>query len=162
MVTRDGTVKLLDFGTSKLLDGGGYGDSSGGTDSGVCESGTIAWGAGGDNLGRLLARRVRLLSGTHPFDGPGLERVMKQTDPRRPDMAADAKAATARSTTLAELRHRLRGDLASIVLKALAVLAGLFVSGLAAAALFSAYQAEVVAPGGRASPGGEPFPDGVV
>ncbi len=127
LVTREGLVKLLDFGTSKLL----------AEDATVTEAAilTPAYASPEQLRGEPVATTsdvfslgvalFRLLTGSDPFGDSksyagSLERALRETTPSRPETLIDHKAAEARSSTLADLQKRLRGDLASILQKALA------------------------------------------
>jgi len=133
MVSKEGRVKLLDFGIAKLLD----------TESGAAtlltrDAGhafTPAFAAPEQILGEsvstatdvyaLGALLYLLLSGRHPAGGPGTKpaemlRAILETDPVRPsDGMTDPRVATQRGTTPERLRRELRGDLDTIVAKAL-------------------------------------------
>lgn len=127
LVTREGTVKLLDFGTSKLL----VADVTMTMNAGLTPSYAspeqlrqepAATTTDVFSLGVVL---FELLTGGSPFGragsyARGLERAIRETNPARPEAEANDRAAEARSVTLADLRKRLRGDLTSILNKALA------------------------------------------
>ncbi len=144
LVTRDGQVKLLDFGIAKLLDPQESGDAWMLTREGHSAL-TPAYAApeqltGGHvitatdvyALGVLL---YELLCGRHPTgastaSAAELMRAIVETEPMRPSEAATKPrsdgsvtvemAAARRATTPQRLRSQLRGDLDNIVAKALA------------------------------------------
>lgn len=127
LVNRQGTVKLVDFGTSKLL-------AADATMTGASAL-TPAYAspeqlrgepaAITDDVFSLGVVLFRLLTGSNPFAettsyARGLERALRETTALSPDASIDVTAAEARSTTVAHLRKRMEGDLASILRKALA------------------------------------------
>ena len=135
LVTADGTPKLLDFGIAKLLD-----DETGDphtTQRFLTPAYASPEHVRGEptttatdvySLGVLL---FELLSGRHPHGDTSrpaeVMRALLENDPRDPSAAVthDSREATAaeiahrRSTVPGELRSRLRGDLDTIVGKAL-------------------------------------------
>jgi serine/threonine protein kinase/Flp pilus assembly protein TadD len=133
MVSKEGRVKLLDFGIAKLLDA-----ESGAATLLTRDAGhafTPAFAAPEQILGEsvstatdvyaLGALLYLLLSGRHPAGGPGTKpaemlRAILETDPVRPsDGVTDSRVAKERGTTPERLRRELRGDLDTIVAKAL-------------------------------------------
>ena len=134
LVGQDGRVRLLDFGIAKLLeDGDGSGVETALTREGgraftpefaapeQLTGGVVTTSTDVHALGTLL---YLLLTGAHPAgrarSTPALLlKAIVDTDPKRPSEAATAGDATARSTTAEGLRRQLRGDLDTIVTKAL-------------------------------------------
>lgn len=127
LVNAQGEPKLLDFGTSKLM----------AEDATVTQvraltprysspeqlrGERVTTASDIFSLGILL---YELLTGGRPF-GTGdsmagtLERALKETTPTSPHTALNEKIAAGRSTSLNELQTLLRGDLASVLNKALA------------------------------------------
>jgi len=128
LVNREGTVKLLDFGTSKLL-------AEDATMTALTAL-TPAYASPEQLRGEPAATTAdvfslgvvlfRLLTGSDPF-GEGkssyagsLHRALRETSPARPETLLSEQAAEARSSTVPQLRKRLQGDLSSILRKALA------------------------------------------
>ena len=134
LVGRDGRVKLLDFGIAKLLEDDDHpGDVTALTREGAraftpefaapeqLTGGAVTTGTDVHALGTLA---YILLAGPHPAgearSTPALLlKAIVDTDPRRPSEAATEADATVRATTEEGLRRRLRGDLDTIVTKAL-------------------------------------------
>jgi len=134
LVGKDGQVRLLDFGIAKLLEEG----DEAGLETALTREGGRAFTpefaapeqlTGGvvttatdvHALGTLL---YLLLAGAHPAgsarSNPAqLLKAIVDTQPRRPSEAAAAADAAARSTSVESLRRELRGDLDTIVAKAL-------------------------------------------
>ena len=134
LVDRDGNVKLLDFGIAKLLE---EGDGADGATALTREGGrafTPEFAAPEQLAGGLVTTATDvhalgtlaylLLSGAHPAAAPGatpsdLLRAIVERDPIAPSEAATADAASARGASVDGLRRELRGDLDTIVAKAL-------------------------------------------
>ena len=125
LVTADGTVKLLDFGTSKLIQ----------TDSRFTTTvmATPAYASPEQlrneavttscdiySLGTIL---FELLAGTRPGHRASvaamIERAIKEQEPERLTAAVTADAAERRGLSESRLRQALHGDLATIVQKCL-------------------------------------------
>jgi serine/threonine protein kinase/Flp pilus assembly protein TadD len=142
MVSKDGRVKLLDFGIAKLLEGDDGGPTA--VTRAAGSAFTPAFAAPEQILGErvttatdvyaLGALLYLLLTGRHPAGNPGtppaaLVRAILETDPGRPSDAvhgprtapseAHLLAAAQRVRTPERLRRELRGDLDTIVAKAL-------------------------------------------
>jgi len=127
LVNREGMVKLLDFGTSKLLADDATITGMAALTPGYASPEQLrgepaATTADVFSLGIVL---FKLLAGGDPFGGAGsfvssLDRAHRETHPLRPETLPDDHVAEARSTTAAQLRKRLRDDLGSILRKALA------------------------------------------
>jgi eukaryotic-like serine/threonine-protein kinase len=144
LVTPDGTVKLLDFGVAKLMSGDALAETAGLTrelgaaltpEYAAPEQFTgdvVSTAADVYSLGLLL---YMLLAGRHPRRSMPLrsfddmrELAIREPTPLRsslslaaPDDASLDEVARSRSTTPAELLRALRGDLDTILRKALAV-----------------------------------------
>ena len=133
LVDRDGNVKLLDFGIAKLLEEGeGAADVSALTREGgraftpefaapeQLAGGVVTTATDVHALGTLA---YLLLAGTHPawtMTAPSeILKAIVETIPERPSDSATAEAAAARNTTRDGLRRQLRGDVDTIVAKAL-------------------------------------------
>jgi serine/threonine-protein kinase len=127
LVTSDGEAKVLDFGAAKLFE----------VDQGHTTTRPLTTGYASPeqlrgepvstacdvySLGVML---YELLAGASPFPQSGslasiVERAGGDTDPRPLPESPTEAAAAGRHATLAQLRSDLRGDLQSIVAKALA------------------------------------------
>lgn len=128
LVTPDGTVKLLDFGTASLI-GGQSASTVVGTRM-ITPRYASPEQLRGDppgiaadvfSLGVVL---YELLTGAWPFGDPEsivseLQRTTADASPAVPASAISEDAAAARSVPRKRLQRLLRGDLAAIVLKAL-------------------------------------------
>jgi serine/threonine-protein kinase len=125
LVTADGTVKLLDFGTSKLIQADSrltttvmatpaYASPEQLRNEAVTTSCDIY------ALGAIL---FELLAGTRPGNKSSvaamIERAIKELEPERLTAAVTAEAAEQRGVSESRLRQMLRGDLATIVQKCL-------------------------------------------
>ena len=125
LVTADGTVKLLDFGTSKLIQ----------TDSRLTTTvmATPAYASPEQlrneavttscDIYALGAILFELLAGTRPGNKASMvamiERAIKEQEPERLTAAVTAEAAEQRGLSESRLRQMLHGDLATIVQKCL-------------------------------------------
>jgi len=125
LVTADGTVKLLDFGTSKLIQ----------TDSRLTTTvmATPAYASPEQlrneavttscDIYALGAILFELLAGTRPGSRSSvaamIERAIKEREPERLPGAVTAEAAEHRGVSESRLRQMLDGDLATIVQKCL-------------------------------------------
>ncbi|HSB37289.1 MAG TPA: serine/threonine-protein kinase, partial [Thermoanaerobaculia bacterium] len=134
LVARGGQVKLLDFGIAKLLEEeSGEGGATALTRDGgraltpdfaapeQLAGGAVTTATDVYALGTLL---YLLLAGQHPA-GPAranpalLLKAIVETDPKRPSEATTPPDADTRATTPEGLRRQLRGDVDTIVVKAL-------------------------------------------
>jgi tetratricopeptide (TPR) repeat protein len=141
LVSADGTPKLLDFGIAKLLSADGDQELKTLTGDGPAltpefaapeqvRGGPIVMATDVYSVGVLL---YLLLTGRRPYELVGrssaeIEHIVCETTPLRPSVAVDSNAtpatdrhgdAAARGATPARLRRQLRGDLDTIVMKAL-------------------------------------------
>jgi tetratricopeptide (TPR) repeat protein len=133
LVSRDGVVKLLDFGIAKLIDTGAAGVSA-------TRIFTPEYAAPEQVRGEAVTTAVdiyalglllyELLSGQRPYNvdnstPAAYERAILDQEPTRPSLAVTRDAGEAqaiaakRHLTPERLRRELRGDLDAIVLKAL-------------------------------------------
>jgi eukaryotic-like serine/threonine-protein kinase len=125
LVTRDGGVRLLDFGTSKLLLDEETITGAAAFTPGFASPEQLRGepAATTDDVFSLGVILFRLLTGDGPFDshlGASLDRALRHAAPPRPETLPEPAAAEARSTTVHSLRAALAGDLSSILRKALA------------------------------------------
>jgi eukaryotic-like serine/threonine-protein kinase len=128
-VNREGAVKLLDFGTAKLLAA---------ADADITRTRfqmmTPRYASPEQLRGEAVhpptdvyslgVMLYESLTGTWPFGDPssaiaGLERAIRDVDPMPPGSAITHKSADARSTPVAKLARTIEGDLANIMLKAI-------------------------------------------
>lgn len=124
-VDREGSAKLLDFGTSKLVT----------ADAELTQPAafTPAYASPEQLRGEPVATTsdvfslgvvlYLLLTGSIPFSGSylsNLDRAINEAPPRTPDSIPGPDQAAARSRSLPQLRRELSGDLAAILAKALA------------------------------------------
>jgi serine/threonine protein kinase len=127
LVTADGTVKLLDFGTAKLLRN---------PDGQVTQFNLLTpryaspeqlRGELVNTLGDIFSLGVNLyemLTGAWPFGNPQsdadrMDRVLHGRAPGPPAQAVSENAAVERSSSRERLRRQIAGDLSTIVLKML-------------------------------------------
>lgn len=125
LVTGDGRVKLLDFGTAKLLDRDGnltttvmatpaYASPE------QLRGEAVTTACDVYSLGAVL---FELLSGKRPFHDTSValmaERALKEDEPSPLTTAVTEPAAAVRGTSTLRLRQALQGDLATIVARSL-------------------------------------------
>lgn len=126
LVTADGVVKLLDFGTSKLLEDDATITAPFALTPAYASPEQLRGepAATASDIFSLGAVLFRLLTGSAPFGenksyAGSVERALRETAPSRPETAVGAKEAESRSSSVADLQRTLRGDLAAILRKAL-------------------------------------------
>lgn len=126
LVTADGIVKLLDFGTSKLVQADGSFTATivatpayASPEQLLNEPLTTA-----SDVYSLGAVLYQLLAGRTPFGNTSsaamIERAAREAEPARIDTTITHDAAEARGLNERTLRHALRGDLATITARCLA------------------------------------------
>ncbi|HMB70990.1 MAG TPA: serine/threonine-protein kinase, partial [bacterium] len=129
LVTRDGTVKLLDFGIAKLLDADGDGDAA----TTAARFLTPAYAAPEQVLGEPTSTATdiyslgvllyELLTGRNPHGDTSasarIARAVVSDDPPSASAALVEERADLRGGDAATVRRRLRGDLDNILQKAL-------------------------------------------
>ena len=127
LVTADGCVKLLDFGTAKLMrDPGGRVTSFASLTPRYASPEQLR-GERVNTLSDVFSLGVILyesLTGAWPFGeakttAEAVERVLEGREPDAPVQAASEYAAAERSVTHERLRRQIRGDLSTILMKML-------------------------------------------
>ncbi|HUK31797.1 MAG TPA: serine/threonine-protein kinase, partial [Candidatus Acidoferrum sp.] len=125
LVTEDGTPKLLDFGTSKLLHpGGDFTTTISATPSYASpeqlRNEAVTTACDVYSLGVVL---FELLTGKRPWGEASIaatiERAIEEREPARPDRAVTQEGANRRGLTESRLRAALLGDLSTILRKSL-------------------------------------------
>ena len=127
LVTADGTVKLLDFGTAKLLRAPGEQVTQFQLLTPRYSSPEQLRGEPVSTVSDVFSLGVmlyELLTGAWPFGDPnsradGVIRLMEGRSATGPARAVSESAAAERSTSLDRLRRQLRGDPSTILLKML-------------------------------------------
>ncbi len=128
LVTAEGQVRVVDFGTAALLHPERLATLSQAPLTPAYASPEQltgkAVGTASDqySLGLVL---YQLVTGTTPFSGrvsliAAIERTIAGEEPAAPETVVDEAAASARRTSVARLRRQLSGDLGTIVRKAIA------------------------------------------
>ena len=127
LVTKEGTAKLLDFGTSKLIQDDPTATATQALTPRYASpeqlrGEQVTTASDVFSLGMIL---YELLTGSSAYGTrhsmlSALERAMEQSDPAVPSTVVTDAAASARSVSTVELKRALRGDIASVLLKALA------------------------------------------
>jgi serine/threonine-protein kinase len=127
LVTADGTVKLLDFGTAKLLRNPGGQVTQFALLTPRYASPEQLRGELVNTLSDVFSLGVilyEMLTGAWPFGDPkstadGVDRVLHGRAPCAPAQAVSEGAAAERSASRERLRRQIEGDLSTIVLKML-------------------------------------------
>lgn len=133
LVSKDGQVKLLDFGIAKLMEGDGAGEAAtlltrdGGPLTPEYAAPEQVTGQPVTTATDVYALGVLLyvlLTGQHPVGGDrrspaSLVKAIAETEPLRPSEVLSEAVASQRSATPEKLRRQLRGDLDTIVGKTL-------------------------------------------
>jgi tetratricopeptide (TPR) repeat protein len=127
LVTADGTVKLLDFGTAKLLRNPGGQVTQFALLTPRYASPEQLRGELVNTLSDIFSLGVilyEMLTGAWPFGDPkstadGVDRVLHGRAPCAPAQAVSEGAAAERSASRERLRRQIEGDLSTIVLKML-------------------------------------------
>lgn len=127
MVDRDGNVKLLDFGTAKLLDENRAAATQAGLMTPRYASPEQLRGQPVNTLSDVFSLGVilyELLTGAWPFGNPNsvidaLERVVRARPPSDPLTVITEIAAEERAVNRERLNHELKGDLFTIARKML-------------------------------------------
>jgi TolB-like protein len=130
LTAADGTVKLLDFGTAKLLETAGESNATATrfrmmtpryASPEQLRGDTLTPATDVYSLGVIL---YELLTGAWPYGDPqsvvcGLERAVRDVEPRHPKAVIDDEAATRRALSRTALIGMLSGDLWKVILKAI-------------------------------------------
>ena len=127
LVTADGTVKLLDFGTAKVLRNPGGQVTQFALLTPRYASPEQLRGELVNTLSDIFSLGVilyEMLTGAWPFGDPkstvdGVDRVLHGRAPGAPAQAVSQDAAAERSASRERLRRQMEGDLSTIVLKML-------------------------------------------
>jgi serine/threonine protein kinase len=129
LVTKDGNAKLLDFGTAKLLQA-----APAGSTTTRFHAMTLRYASPEQLRGEPVSTSMdvyslgvmlyELAAGAWPFGDPdspiaGLERAVRDVDPKPPGSVITDEAAKLRSTPKAKLAGVLEGDLRDVIAKAI-------------------------------------------